>query len=111
VAAAGDASPTVGPWGALVVVAIGALFLGFGLALLLNFRGFTEWHVRKTFQLLRPAEAPFRRVPPWKQALAKPLDERIQRQLRLERIGGGMFAVIGGLLTVVGAIAFVVRLF
>ncbi len=110
-AATADSSSAVGPWGSLAIIGIGALLVGLGLALLLNFRGFTDWHVRKTFQLLRPAEAPFRRVPPWKQALAKPLAERIQRQLRLERTIGGVFAVVGCLVTVAGVIAFLVRLF
>jgi len=102
---------TAGPWRDLLLVVIGAIFGGVGLAVVFNFRGFTDWHIRKTFQLMRPVEAPFRRMPAWKQALAKPLEERIQRQLKLERGIGAVFAVLGGFLLAVGVVVLLGRLF
>jgi hypothetical protein len=78
-----------------------------GLAVARNFRGLAEWHVRKTFQIMRPFEGALSKVPPWKQALSRPIEERIQAQIRMERRGGWLFAVVSVLMFVGGAAAFV----
>lgn len=88
------------------MLVFGPLFGGLGFAMAKDFRGFTEWHVRKTFQIMRPVEGPLSRVPPWKQLLRKPLEERIQKQMKLERRTGVVFAAAGGLMIVGGLAAF-----
>lgn len=107
VAAAGDSTTAGSAWSGLLLILVSGLLLsGMGFAMARDFRGVTEWHVRKTFQIMRPVEVPLRRVPPWKQMLKKPLEERIRRQVKLERAIGVAFAAAGGLMIVGGVVAF-----
>ena len=90
-------------WGALIgYVLVGTVFGAVGLAMATNFRGVTERHVRMTFRFIRPAERPVRRIPPWRQMLAQPVEQRIAKQIRLERWMGVTFALVGALAIVVG---------
>ena len=107
VAAGGGSSITASPWpGLLLIFVFGPLFGGLGLAMATDFRGFTEWHVRKTMQMMRPAEGPLSRVPPWKQMLRKPREDRIQQQIKAERRMGVVFASLGGLMMLGGVVVF-----
>jgi hypothetical protein len=77
----------------LLGVAFGLIFLAVGLATATNFRGFTEWHARKSFEFVRPLE----QVPPWWWFNFRPIEQRIAAQVRLARVGGAVFAAAGTL--------------
>lgn len=68
---------------------IGAGFSGVGCALALNFKGFTEWHVRSTFKLMSGFESLSRSTSEWER------ERRVRLQVRLERLIGVVFAAAG----------------
>jgi hypothetical protein len=74
---------------------MGLIFLTVGLALATNFRGFSAWHARRSFESVKRLEGPLSRVPPWSFALRRPLEQRIARQVILTRVIGVVFAVAG----------------
>jgi hypothetical protein len=90
-----------------LIFVLGPLFGGVGVALATNLRGLTERRVRKTFQLMQPAEGLLSRVPPWRQLLTKPIEDRIAAQVRLGRLIGLIFAAAGAFLMVLGVVIFV----
>ena len=95
------------PGACLVLVGAGLVLGALGLGLALDFRGMATWHVEMTFRAMAPVEKGMRRVPPWKQMLRKPLEERQRTQLVLERFGGAAFALVGGGLGVTGVVGLV----
>ncbi|MEV6369588.1 hypothetical protein AB0L86_22135 [Micromonospora musae] len=62
-----------------------------GIALATNFRGATEWHVRRSMS----TASALRRVPPWRWLPSVPYEERLARFILLERLIGIAFAVGG----------------
>jgi len=92
--------------GVRLVMALTSLILvAGGLAIAANFRGFTEWHVRKSFGSVQWLEGPLSRIPPWKSLLRLPREERIAQQVRRERVVGAIFALMGAVLLVASAFA------
>lgn len=61
-----------------------------GVALATNFRGVTEWHVRRSMT----TASVLRRVPPWRWLPDVPHEERLTRFILLERLLGVAFAVV-----------------
>ena len=93
-------------FGVRLVMALTSLILvAGGLAIAANFRGFTEWHVRKSFGSVQWLEGPLSRIPPWKPLLRLPREERIARQVRRERVMGAIFALMGVVLLVASVFA------
>jgi len=91
--------------GALGAVAVGVVFVAAGLALGLDYRGFTAWHVRTSIRFSHPLTA----IPPWRwlpERLKGP-DAYFQRFYQLERVMGWLFAVAGGVALVTGCVALV----
>ena len=84
----------------ILAALIGLVFVAAGLVLAINFRGFSAWHARKSYESVRWLEGPLSRVPPWSWLLTLPLEERISRQLRFERVIGVML-MAAGLLAVI----------
>ncbi|MEV4199438.1 hypothetical protein [Micromonospora globbae] len=62
-----------------------------GVALATNFRGVTEWHVRRSMS----TASVLRRVPPWRWLPRVPHEKRLARFILLERLIGVAFAVVG----------------
>ncbi|MEN3614765.1 hypothetical protein [Plantactinospora sp. ZYX-F-223] len=62
-----------------------------GVALATNFRGVTEWHVRRSMV----KASVLRRVPPWCWLSDVPGEKRLARFILLERLIGVAFAVAG----------------
>ncbi len=89
----------------LLMALVGLALLAGGLAYAANFRGFTAWHVRKSFESVRWLEAPLSRIPPWSFLLKRPLEERIAQQLRLARVIGAVFAAAGVMMLIVSVVA------
>jgi hypothetical protein len=83
---------------------MGLILLTVGLVLATNFRGFSAWHARKSFESVKWMEGPLSRVPPWSFLLRRPPEQRIARQVIVMR-------VIGVVFTVGGAVAIVASLF
>ncbi|MFG2054613.1 hypothetical protein ACGFI9_11350 [Micromonospora sp. NPDC048930] len=74
-----------------------------GVALATNFRGVTEWHVRRSMS----TGSVLRRVPPWRWLPDVPHEERLARFVLLERLIGIAFAVAGVMILItVGYSAF-----
>ena len=72
-----------------VVAAMMSLAMGFiGVALAVNFRGVTEWHVRRSIA----TASVLRRVPPWRWLPDAQYDKRLARLVLLERVIGVIFA-------------------
>lgn len=67
-----------------------------GVALATNFRGVTEWHVRRSMS----TASGLRRVPPWRWLPDVPHEERLARFILLERVIGVAFAVVGLMLLI-----------
>ena len=107
VVVSGSESSMVGsPWpGLLMALVFGPLRVGFGLAMAKNFRGWTQRHFRMTFRIMGPVEVGLSRVP-WRRSPPRPVEERIQRQIRLERWMGAAFAVAGLLMVANGVVLF-----
>lgn len=68
-----------------------------GIALSTNFRGVTEWHVRRS---MTTASA-LRRVPPWRWLPDAQYDKRLARFVLLERVIGVIFAAVGVMFLIV----------
>ena len=83
----------------LLPVLLGPIVAGLGVALAMNFRGLTEWHARKTFQMMRPGGRSSPRPTP---------EMRLRRQVKLERAIGVVFAAVGLFMFVSGLVAWVV---
>lgn len=79
----------------LLMGLVGLALLAGGAAYAANFRGFTVWHVRKSFESVRWLEGPLSRVPPWSLLHRRPLEQRIAQQLRMARLIGALFAAVG----------------
>ncbi|MEV4758736.1 hypothetical protein AB0J86_27040 [Micromonospora sp. NPDC049559] len=67
-----------------------------GVCLATNFRGVTEWHVRRSTS----NASVLRRVPPWRRLPDDPHERRLARFVLLERLVGAAFAVTGVLILV-----------
>lgn len=86
----------------LLEAAFGLAMIAGGLALAANFRGITEWHIRKTYGSLEELD----RVPPWRWLSSrKPLEQRISQNVMLERVVGAIFAAFGVLVLIVSIAA------
>jgi hypothetical protein len=97
------------PWQVTVgFFMVGVAMAGIGLASATNFRGVVELHVRKTFQIMRPLEAIMGRVPPWRREMRKPVEERIRRQIKSERLSGIFLAVAGMAMIISDSVSLVV---
>ncbi|MFF0470547.1 hypothetical protein ACFYPX_24315 [Micromonospora zamorensis] len=70
--------------GVVMVLALGLI----GVALATNFRGVTEWHMRRSMT----TASVLRRVPPWRWLPDAQYDERLARFVLLERVMGAVFA-------------------
>ncbi|MDW5324668.1 hypothetical protein [Plantactinospora sp. KLBMP9567] len=70
--------------GAVMSLAMGLV----GVALAANFRGVTEWHVRRSMS----TASALRRVPPWRWLPNVPYEKRVARFILLERVIGVAFA-------------------
>ena len=73
--------------GAVVSLAVSLV----GVALATNFRGVTEWHMRRSMATV----GPLRGVPPWCWLPEAPYDRRLARFILLERVIGVAFAAVG----------------
>ncbi|GLW33460.1 hypothetical protein [Actinoplanes regularis] len=62
-----------------------------GVALATNFRGVTEWHVRRSIATANV----LRRVPPWRWFPVASHDQRVARFVLMERAIGVVFAAMG----------------
>ncbi|MGI5151740.1 hypothetical protein ACQEVC_36170 [Plantactinospora sp. CA-294935] len=62
-----------------------------GVVLATNFRGVTEWHVRRSMV----KASVLRRVPPWRWLPGVPYEKRLARFILLERLIGAAFAAVG----------------
>lgn len=85
----------------LLGAAFGLVLIAGGLALAVNFRGVTEWHIRKTYESVAELE----RVPPWRWLRRKPLEQAIAQNVMLERSVGAIFAALGLLVLIVSIFA------
>ncbi len=68
-----------------------------GVALAANFRGVTEWHVRRSMA----TTSVLRRVPPWRWLPDAPYDKRLARFVLLERAIGVSFVAVGVMFLIV----------
>ncbi|MGW0501816.1 hypothetical protein [Micromonospora sp. NPDC003241] len=84
-------------WRVLAGVATSLAMSLVGVALATNFRGVTEWHVRRS---MCTASA-LRRVPPWRWLSDVPHEQRLARFILLERAIGVAFAAVGLMILVV----------
>jgi hypothetical protein len=89
----------------LVMALVGLALVAGGLALAANFRGISTWHARSSIKSVGWLEGPLSRVPPWKSALKRPLEQRVAQQVRLTRVIGAVFAVGGVMMLVASVIA------
>ncbi|MEU4775048.1 hypothetical protein [Micromonospora sp. NPDC023644] len=78
-------------WRVLAAVIIGPAVSLVGVALATNFRGVTEWHVRRSMS----TASVLQRVPPWRRLPDVPHEERLARFILLERLIGIAFAAFG----------------
>lgn len=78
-------------WRFLAGVAMSVTMRLVGVALATNFRGATEWHVRRSMS----TASMLRRVPAWRWLPAVSHDERLARFILLERVIGVAFAAVG----------------
>jgi hypothetical protein len=85
--------------------ALGLALIAGGLALAVNFRGVTEWHIRKSYASVAGLE----RIPPWSWLPRKPLEERIAGYVTLERFAGALFAGFGLLMLIVATVAHLIK--
>lgn len=74
---------------------IGSAFAALGAVFALNYRGVTTWHVRTTYAMMSGAEVMLERFPPWSKLLRRPVEQRINAQVRRERAIGVVFVLIG----------------
>ncbi|MET8833559.1 hypothetical protein ABZV78_06555 [Micromonospora sp. NPDC004540] len=78
-------------WRFLAGVMMSLTMVLIGVALTTNFRGVTEWHVRRSMA----TASVLRRVPPWRWLPDVPHEERLARFVLVERLLGVAFAVVG----------------
>jgi hypothetical protein len=83
----------------LLAAVFGLALIVVGLALTANFRGVTQWHVRKSFASMAWLE----RIPPWSWLPRKPLEKRVAVQVMVERGIGATFTCAGILMLIVSA--------
>jgi hypothetical protein len=72
-----------------------------GVALATNFRGVTEWHVRRSMA----TASVLWRVPPWRWLPVASDDQRVARFVLMERAIGVIFAAMGVMFLIVLAYA------
>jgi hypothetical protein len=89
----------------IIMAIVGAGLAVGGVALAANFKGSATWHARRSVESVRWLEKLLRNIPPWKQTLSQPLEDRIGRQAALTRILGAAFACAGVLLFIAAFIA------
>jgi hypothetical protein len=90
-------SLVVRPELSLFLVCVGAIFVGIGLVLATDFRGFTSWHVGTTVRMMRRVTNSNR----------SSLDDRQVTQMGLERAMGVVVAAVGLLPVGVGLVELV----
>ncbi|MFJ8580547.1 hypothetical protein [Micromonospora sp. NPDC093277] len=78
-------------WRVVAAIVTGPAVSLVGVALATNFRGVTEWHVRRSMS----AASVLRRVPPWRWLPDVPQEERLARFVLLERLIGMAFTAAG----------------
>ncbi|MEU8389156.1 hypothetical protein [Micromonospora sp. NPDC048842] len=78
-------------WRIVAAIVIGPSVSLVGVALASNFRGVTEWHMRRSMS----AASLLRRVPPWRWLPNVPHEERLARFILLDRLIGVAIAVAG----------------
>jgi hypothetical protein len=76
------------PWRILASVVVCLAVSLLGVALATNFRGVTEWHVRRSMA----TASVLRRVPPWRWLPDASYDQRVARFALMERAIGMVFA-------------------
>lgn len=72
------------------------MFGVFGMLIAIDYRGFTQWHVRMTFRQMAMLRGPLS---------PEQYERRFRNQMRLERFGGSLFFVagfVGGLVVLLG---------
>ena len=62
-----------------------------GVALAANFRGVTEWHVRRSMA----TTGVLRRIPPWRGLPDASHDQRVARFVLMARVIGAVFTAMG----------------
>ncbi|MGC5286234.1 hypothetical protein [Micromonospora sp. DT231] len=78
-------------WRVVAAVVTGPAVSLLGVALATNFRGVTEWHIRRSMS----AAGALRRVPPWRWLPDAPHEERLARFILLDRLVGIAIAAGG----------------
>ena len=84
---------------------VAVLLTAGGLAFATKYRQCTTRHVGMTLRMM----APLRRLAPWRDSAE---DDRLARQIRLERMIGSVFAAVGAVMClgeIVGVIGWAVR--
>jgi hypothetical protein len=89
----------------IIMAIVGAGLAVGGLALAANYKGSATWHARRSLDSVRWLEKPLRNIPPWKQTLSQPLQDRLARQAALTRIIGAAFACAGVVLFIAAFLA------
>lgn len=79
----------------LIMGLFGVVLVVGGLAFATNFRGYTAWHARKSIDSVKWLERLLNRVPSWNWILERPLEERVARQVGMNRVIGAVFAASG----------------
>lgn len=87
------------PWRILASAAMLLVVSLVGVALATNFRGVTEWHVRRSMA----TAGVLRQVPPWRWLPEANYDQRVARFVLLERAIGAVFAALGVVFLIVFA--------
>jgi hypothetical protein len=67
----------------IIMAIVGAGVAVGGLALAASYKGSATWHARRSLDSVRWLEKPLRNIPPWKQSLSQPLQDRLARQAAL----------------------------
>jgi hypothetical protein len=89
----------------IIMAIVGAGLTAGGVALAANYKGSAAWHARRSVASVRWLDKPLRNIPPWKQILSEPLEDRIARQAVLTRVIGAAFACTGVLLFIAACVA------
>ncbi|MEU5531468.1 hypothetical protein ABZ744_31495 [Micromonospora chersina] len=87
----------MGTWRFVAAVMMSLTMGLIGVALATNFRGVTEWHVRRSMA----TASVLRRVPPWRWLPDARHDKRLVRFVLLERVIGAIFAAAGVMFLIV----------
>ncbi|RAN91980.1 hypothetical protein GAR05_06544 [Micromonospora saelicesensis] len=83
-------------WRVVAAIVMGPAVSLVGVALATNFRGVTEWHMRRSMS----AASVLRRVPPWRWLPNAPHEERLARFILLDRLIGVAIAMAGVMILV-----------